>query len=134
MTGCFIIDENKYDLIKTYTWSAKKSRGDKTIYVSTNINNDPKRVTILLHRLLLDSKEGDEVDHVNGDGLDNRLNNIHKTTHVLNMKNKHKGKGEMDYKVFYDKDKLGFMVECKNNVYKLFKGKFDNDELFKEAV
>ncbi|CAG8512125.1 2794_t:CDS:2 [Scutellospora calospora] len=90
MTSCFIIDENKYELIKTYTWSAKKSGKDKTIYVSTNINN-LKKSTILLHRLLLNSREGDE-------------------------------------------DKVGFMVECKNSIYKLFKGKFDDDQLFKEAV
>jgi hypothetical protein len=41
-----------------------------------------------MHRLLLSAPDGMEVDHKNGDGLDNRRSNLRLATHRQNMANR----------------------------------------------
>lgn len=47
--------------------------------------------TILMHRMILDVPHGFdvEVDHINGDRLDNRRSNLRLVTHGQNMQNRH---------------------------------------------
>ena len=47
--------------------------------------------TILMHREILSAKLGQIVDHVNGDRLDNRRENLRFTTRSKNMMNRQKG-------------------------------------------
>lgn len=76
----FIIDEQDYDLIKDYTWYITR-----TGYVITK----NKHFSSLLHRLLL-GKQCDnlDVDHINGDKLDNRRCNLRPSTRSLNIFNR----------------------------------------------
>lgn len=46
----------------------------------------PRRIKYL-HRFILNPDHGDEVDHVNGDGLDNRRQNLRTCSHAENMRN-----------------------------------------------
>lgn len=48
--------------------------------------------TIYMHRVLLDPVNGQEVDHVNGNGLDNREENLRIVTHRKNQQNQHRAK------------------------------------------
>lgn len=43
---------------------------------------------VYLHRWLLDAKKGEIVDHVSGDGLDNRRENLRKGGHAMNNQNR----------------------------------------------
>jgi hypothetical protein len=43
---------------------------------------------VLLHRVLLAAERGQIVDHINGDGLDNRRCNLRFATHSQNMANR----------------------------------------------
>ena len=51
------------------------------------IRSSKNRVTFL-HRQLLVSLDGVDVDHINGDGFDNRRSNLRHVTHSANMKNR----------------------------------------------
>ena len=42
---------------------------------------------IYLHRLLLDAQAGEEVDHIDGDGLENRRHNLRIVTRLENAQN-----------------------------------------------
>src|SRR5688572_17049318 len=48
---------------------------------------------IFLHRELLSAPAGMEVDHINGDGLDNQRSNIRIATVAQNQWNSRKGRG-----------------------------------------
>lgn len=41
----------------------------------------------LLHRLVIRAKKGEVIDHINGNKLDNRLDNLRRTTHQRNAQN-----------------------------------------------
>lgn len=69
-----IIDAADAPLVDGFNWF---SRGDgNTTYALRNENTGTKRRTLYLHRLLMSDPDGAQVDHVNGDGLDNRRSNL----------------------------------------------------------
>lgn len=80
------IDDLDFDIISKYKWHPTKRRNN--FYVSTIING--KHVS--LHRLLMDLKHGDkrQVDHINGDTLDNQRCNLRICDHKENARNKKK--------------------------------------------
>jgi hypothetical protein len=55
-------------------------------YVLRNIRQPGKHTTERLHRFMLQVKTL-EVDHINGNGLDNRRQNLRLVTHTLNQHN-----------------------------------------------
>ncbi len=59
-------------LVSRYSWRAAPGRN--TIYAQTSIGLRPKRTTLSMHRLLC--PEWPEIDHKNGNGLDNRRENL----------------------------------------------------------
>jgi hypothetical protein len=79
-----LIDSEDIPLVAEYRWNAQ--RGGNTSYARTTGTN---RSTILMHRILLSPPPGLEVDHLNGNGLDNRRCNIHLVTRRENHQNLH---------------------------------------------
>lgn len=51
------------------------------------MTRDKNRKTIYLHRLITDAPNGMDVDHINGDTLDNLDSNLRVVTHLANMNN-----------------------------------------------
>ena len=75
--GEFSFDADDLPLILCHTWHYGK-RG----YPATHVN----RKTVVLHRLLFPDIDG-EIDHINGDKLDNRRANLRVCTHQQNAYN-----------------------------------------------
>lgn len=92
-----IFDKEDIVFINSYKWRVSK----KLKYVKTTIKNK----TYLLHRLLLNLKENQIVDHKNGNPLDNRRSNLRICNNSQNQANKFKKIGLSKYKgVSYDKN------------------------------
>jgi len=109
-----LIDEKDFSLIKKYKWCAVliplKSR--KLFYASTW---DKIGKNVYMHRLLLDAKNGEEVDHINHDGLDNRRKNLRKGTHRQNQVNR-KEKSSSEYPgVFWEPRKHPWRARAQVN-------------------
>lgn len=66
-----LIDDVDLELTSKYKWYLHT--GSKKPYVYTN---DGKGNSLLLHRLITSAPKGKVVDHINGNGLDNRRNNL----------------------------------------------------------
>lgn len=81
-----IIDTEDYEKVKGHKWYAHKLC--RTYYAETNIRTPKgKKVTLPMHRLILDCKKEDITDHENNNGLDNRKSNLRKCTRKENNRN-----------------------------------------------
>lgn len=84
-----LIDKDSYELLKTTNmlkWNAQKS--GKKFYVSKNI----KDKKVYLHRLIMNCPDGFCIDHINGDPLDNRKENLRICSFRENSRNVKKNK------------------------------------------
>jgi len=87
----FLIDKEDYALVSKYKWYLDSKINYKR--TRTNIGGRKNHKTISMHRLIMDFPEGKEVDHINGNALDNRRNNLRIVTHAENCQNSSKRKG-----------------------------------------
>ena len=61
-----------------------------SIIVRSIICSINERKKVFMHRLVLGYREGLDVDHINGNGLDNRKCNLRICSHSKNIANQHK--------------------------------------------
>lgn len=84
-----IVDDSDYEMLMQYKWQAGR-RFDRTAYVAVHSERCPtcKHVTRLyMHRLILQAPPRTQVDHINGDSLDNRRGNLRLCNQVQNSAN-----------------------------------------------
>lgn len=90
-----LIDDADYELVSQYTWHA--DRRSHTVYAKANVvKADGRKSTVLLHRLLL--PDSIEVDHINGNGLDNQRLNLRESDYQRNQWNRRKTRGTSKFK------------------------------------
>lgn len=70
-----IVDDEDYIKINQYKWCVYKKYNGK-YYAKRGIKVNKKSKSILMHRQILDYPDTEEIDHINGNGLDNRKENI----------------------------------------------------------
>ena len=82
-----LLDEEDYFLASKYKWCAVK-RG-QTFYARRNLpRNGGEAKKEYLHRFIMKPPQQKEVDHINGNGLDNRKVNLRICTREQNSRNK----------------------------------------------
>lgn len=82
-----IIDTSIYNSIKGYRWSAYRALKGKTYYAKTAVRKpDGSQTTLYMQQFVL--PEAEEIDHKDGDGLNNRHGNLRSATHSQNMANR----------------------------------------------
>lgn len=123
-----IIDIEDIDRCKKLFWRPFKSKKSKVVYaIATlrdvgNINKN-----IRLHRYILDAKEGQIIDHINRNGLDNRKENIRFCTHSENMLNTNiRINNKTGYK--------GIWKQCNKYIVSFKKQKVGSYNSLKEAI
>lgn len=86
-----LLSKEDAHLIDLYSWCVSDGWGG-TKYVTVNVRRNGKWSTVWLHRLIAGTPDGFETDHINGDGLDNRRENLRVVTHRQNALNSVKKK------------------------------------------
>jgi hypothetical protein len=82
-----LVDNEDYERLNQLTWHAFKHRN--TWYA---IHSTWPKITIRMHRMIMNAPKDIQVDHKNGNGLDNRKKNLRFATHIENMQNRRKSK------------------------------------------
>lgn len=80
-----IVDDEDFDQLSKHRWKIFKVKGVPKYAARTTGARGMK--TILMHRQILQAVTGIEVDHKDGNGLDNRRTNLRIATHRQNMAN-----------------------------------------------
>lgn len=130
-----LIDDEDYDKVSKYNWHLGKNR--KNIYVIRNKRDKDKRIVESLHRYLMGHPENKIVDHINGNTLDNRKENLRICTNTENTRNKDRYKNnKIGYKgVLIHKEKKNgieyqyIIAEIRVNKKKINLGHFKTKEL-----
>lgn len=122
-----IIDDEDYERVNKYSWNIHKNYVRTTIYI-------PEKKEIRLHRLLLGIENSDvDIDHINGNTLDNRKQNLRPCSHSENMQNCKKYiNNTSDYKgVNFINNKWLARIQVNNK--RIFLGYFNTPEKAYEA-
>lgn len=91
-----LLDDSDYDYFSKFKWYLQYS--GKNVYAQTKILVGGVFRTTYLHRLITDCPTGMVVDHINGNGLDNRRENLRICTHRDNCRNTDSRTGTSKYK------------------------------------
>jgi hypothetical protein len=128
-----IIDREDYDKVKKYKWHAHKQPNKNRFIFYAVARNEEQPIS--LHRLITNAKTGEEVDHINGCGLDNRKSNLRIATSQENHRNsrkrlRYKNKPTTSkYKGVYwnSRDKI-WQSRITRNSKLIYLGSFDNEK------
>jgi hypothetical protein len=81
-----IVDDEDFDWLSQWVWTSTGNGG----YVRRQVRNGLTCVVVVMHRLVIDAPDGTEVDHINGNKLDNRRCNLRLATSSENHCNRAK--------------------------------------------
>jgi hypothetical protein len=101
-----LVDDEDYERINQFTWCANKQ--GNTYRAERKKWNSQRScwVSDTIHWMILPPKPGYEIDHINGDELDNRRCNLRYATKSQQQANRKHTCGTSAYKgVFYDKSR-----------------------------
>lgn len=84
-----IVDDEDFECVNRHKWVVLVNKERRTKYVMRTETKDGKRAKVYLHRFITNPPEGMVVDHINGDGLDNRKENLRICTTSENQRNSH---------------------------------------------
>lgn len=130
-----IVDDEDYDLVSQFKWSAHRRYDSGCWYAVRNTTVSPrKRKLIGMHRFILGMPNG-MVDHVNRDGLDNRRLNLRVGTMSQNMMNQRKIiTSTSPYKgIHFDKWSGRWQARIQMSRKKYTLGRFDTPEEARDA-
>ncbi len=116
-----LVDDDKYYELLKYYW-----------HLTSNgyAQSTEERKKITMHRYLMNAKEGDIIDHINNDRLDNRVSNLRFSSHALNSHNVSKQKNTLSkyLGVTYDKLRGKFVGVVIKDKEQFYCGGFDTEE------
>jgi HNH endonuclease len=123
-----LVDDEDFNQLNQWKWHVSRDGSGKKFYALRYAYITGKRVTVHMHRLIMNAKEKLEVDHIDGDGLNNQRNNLRLCTHAENVRNyqlpKHNKSG---YKgVHWNKQQQKWRAAIKVNNKEITLGHFKN--------
>lgn len=119
-----LVSDEDYALVAAYQWHAFKIH--RRWYAATH---QIARKRTYLHRFIMQPDQGMEVDHINGDGLDNRRENLRVCTHRDNLRNMHRSiPSRSGYRGVGIAHSGRFTARCKYEGKMLYFGTFDTAE------
>lgn len=84
-----LVDDKDFILLSRFKWRTLKTANDRTFYAIRSLPRvaGESRKFVYMHREIMATPKGFCVDHINGDGLDNRRNNLRNVTQSMNALN-----------------------------------------------
>lgn len=90
-----LVDNADYEWLSQWKWHFLMTYPVGQQGYATRATYNPKtqkQTRLYMHRIILDVKPEEQVDHINGNRLDNRRANLRPADHVTNLQNGKKGR------------------------------------------
>jgi len=81
------IDDNMEERVSYFRWCVQESTPDIRYYAVTNMWKGSKELKLYMHQLIMGTPIDKVIDHKNGDGLDNRVENLRICSYQQNSLN-----------------------------------------------
>lgn len=121
-----LIDAADFEKVGRFKWTFATAG-----YACRSIRrSDNSKQMVLLHRVLMDAKPEQDIDHINHDGLDNRRSNLRLCSTSENLRNaRAKRNGVSKYKgVCWDKSRSCWKSEIRITHKRKYIGRFCSEE------
>lgn len=129
-----LVDDDIYEQVNGRHWRLVKVTNG-AFYVAWKTHKDRKDVNVYLHRLVMGEPKGKMVDHINGNPLDNRRENLRVTTNSQNQMNSKGRPHASQYKnVFWNSQYKKWKAQIKVDSKDFFLGYFENERHAAYAV
>lgn len=99
-----IVDDEDFALVSRWRWAyipSYKNQGSGYAMRITRDAGSRKSRAVYMHRFIMNSKPGQETDHVDRNGLNNTRANLRLCSHGENTRNRRDGRGHSRYKGVY---------------------------------
>ena len=120
-----LVDDDDYEELNQYKWYADK--GCNTYYVVRNDYSNGQHKRIKIHRAIMGTPKGLCTDHKNGNGLDNRKENLRIVSTRQNCQNKHIKKSSQYVGVYWYKSQNRWVARIEINKKRKIIGGFKNE-------
>jgi len=121
-----LVDDEDYEYLSQFQWQIKKTNGlfyaKRGVWVTERNNN----IHIYMHREIIDAPIKMDVDHIDGNGLNNQKSNLRICVHAQNMANMKKRKGKQ-YKGITPR-REGWLAQIKVNYAHIYLGDYKTKE------
>lgn len=118
------VDDADYEAVMRWSWCLTNGYPSRRKTLSKN-----KSKTVYLHRELMNPTGKHVVDHINGNKLDNRRENLRVCTHAQNMVNWNNNRGESKFRgVSWDKTRNKWKAQIQCNGKNRFIGRYSTEE------
>lgn len=122
-----IVDDDDYGAVNCLNWFICKANHAITKYAMFKVTKNKKEYRMYMHRYILDTPKDMTVDHINGNGLDNRRENLRVCTHRDNSHNNRLYKNnKTGYKGVIIKNKKQICAQIKLRNTTLHIGRFES--------
>lgn len=81
-----LVDDEDFEWLSQWRWTSIS--GPNVSYARRRFRSAGRRVIVPMHRAIMDAPAGTFVDHINGDGLDNRRANLRLSSNSENQRNR----------------------------------------------
>jgi hypothetical protein len=122
------VDDEDFEELNKFTWCAMKIKN--TFYAARSIHiagAGNKSIHPYMHRILLTPTKDRQIDHINGNGLDNRRENLRVVTSRQNSQNRHTPKSSKYPGVSFNKSISKWRVMLRWNRKNRYLGDYKNE-------
>lgn len=118
-----LMDIEDVQILIDYTWHKHHNKTNNTIYMRGWCKKTRKKK--MMHRIIMKAPDNKQVDHINGNTLDNRKSNLRICSHSENIRNRGQRKDSTtNYKgVFRSGNRWGASIGVNSD--KIYLGTFD---------
>jgi len=121
-----LVDDEDFGRLNKFKWYANSKRN--TFYAGRGgTRSDGKRFCILMHQEIIETSNGMEIDHINGNGLDNRRVNLRSVTTRGNHQNLHIKKTSKYPGIYQEKESKKWRAQIQINGKRQYLGKFKTE-------